>query len=420
MLDDDPISRRRSFSVQEALAGGNPYPDYAWFRAHEPVYVGQPGWPVGRPQVALFRYEEIMRWLKDPRMIRRFTKLEEVQLLRKLQRWQPPDPDTFDYVSQQYMLFQDPPEHTRLRKLAGLAFTSQLAVDRRAEVERIASNLLTTFRTEHGGNGDLIQAVAYPFPMLVMARLFGIPDEEVQHFRAWSAVVGSTVDSGTDATRKTWARVNDATLALCEYVRSIVARRRTRPEGDFVSELIAVRDEDGEGLTQDELVAMCMLMITAGHETMANVIGNGTLALMRHRDQWDRLVADPSLASNAADELIRFDSPIQFTGRIAGEDVEIGGVQVSRGSEVLFMLGSANRDETIWDQADVLRIDRKVGRHMGFGFGVHFCMGVPLARLQAETVFRTLAINAPKLELTDPAPQWRPVLHGLQRLDVHV
>jgi cytochrome P450 len=144
------------------------------------------------------------------------------------------------------------------------------------------------------------------------------------------------------------------------------------------------------------------------------------LALMRHRDQWDRLVADPSLAGSATEELLRYDSPVQLTTRITGEFIEIGDVAVPRGTEMFFLLGSANRDGGVWEDPDQVRIDRKVGRHMSFGMGIHFCLGAPLARLEGEIAFATLATEAPNLELADPNPSWRPgaMLHGLRRLDV--
>jgi cytochrome P450 len=160
----------------------------------------------------------------------------------------------------------------------------------------------------------------------------------------------------------------------------------------------------------------------AGHETTVNLIANGVLGLMRHRDQWRKLVVDPALAANATEELLRYDSPVQLTTRIAAETLDIGGVKVPRGSEVYFMLGSSNRDEAVWDAPDEVRIDRTVGRHLSFGMGIHFCLGAPLARLEGEIAFAVLAREAPDLELTDPDPRWRPgaVLHGLQRLDVRL
>jgi cytochrome P450 len=373
---------------------------------------------LGHPQVTLFRSADVTQWLKDPRMIRQFSQLPEFQALQTQQRWEPPAPGTFAYVSRQFMLFQDPPAHARLRALATQAFSPRLVAGRREEIEVIATRLLEAFREEQGGEGDLIQAIAYPLPMLVAAGILGIPREDLHRFRAWSAVVGATVDTPSASLAAVQTRVNDATRELCEYLRSLIARRRDQPGDDLISRLIAARDDVGGRLTEEELVAMCVLMISAGHETMANVIANGTLALMRHRDQWDRLVADLSLAGNAAEELLRYDSPVQFTGRIVADDIEVDGVRVARGSEMLFMLGSANRDETVWDEPDTLRIDRQVGRHLAFGMGIHFCMGAPLARLEAEIAFRTLAREAPDMEQTDPAPKWRPILHGLQRLDV--
>ena len=420
MIEDGTTAPRRRFAVQEPLPDGDPYPQYAWFREHDPVHVGDPGWPIGRPQVAVFRYADVMQGLKDPRMIRQFTKLQEIHVFRKLQRWEPPGPETFDAVSRQYMLFQDPPEHTRLRKLASRAFTSPFVADQRPEIEHIASDLLAAFRQDQGGEGDLIQALAYPLPMLVTARILGIPREDIDLIRDWSMVIGATIDTPKESLATMKARIDGLTGELLAYLRSMVRARSCSPKGDLVSRMIGSRDDDGDRLTEDELVTMCMLLVSAGHQTMVNLVANGTLALMRHRDQWDLLVANPALVANAVEEIIRYDSPTQFTGRIAGEDMEIGGVPVPRGSEVLFMLGSANRDEAVWEEPERLRIDRKIGRHAGFGAGAHFCMGAPLARLESETVFRMLAREAPDMALANPAPKWRSILHGLERLDVRL
>jgi cytochrome P450 len=420
MTDSTVSDERRHFDVQAAFADGNPYPHYAWFREHEPVHAGEPGWPLDHPRIFLFRHADVMRWLKDPRVVRRASQLAEVRALRAEQAWEPPAPDTWGHVADRFMLFQDPPDHTRRRGLANRAFTPRVVADRREEIEAIASDLLAAF-LEEGGEGDLIRALSYPLPVLVIARVLGIPREDMQRFRGWAAVLGAAIDLPSDALAAFQARANDATREMAEYLRHIVARRRAEPNDDLISRLIAARDEEGR-LTEDELIATCILLMIAGHETTVNLITNGTLALLRHRDQWERLVADPALAGNATEELLRYDRPVQLTARLLAEDVEIGGVGVPRGTELFFMLGSANRDEAVWDAPDALRIDRPVGRHMAFGMGIHFCLGAPLARLEGEMAFALLAREAPELALVDPDPRWRPgaVLHGLERLDVRL
>lgn len=421
MTDSTVSDARRPFDIQAAFADGNPYPHYAWFRAKDPVNVGEPSWPLGHPRVTLFRHEDVMTWLKDGRMARRVSQLEEMRALREEQQWAPPEPDTWGYVADRFMLFQDPPDHTRLRGLANRAFTPRVVADRREEIEAIAADLLAAFREEQGGEGDLIRALSYPLPVLVIARVLGVPQEDLHRFRGWAAVLGAAIDLPSEALADFQARANDTTREIADYLRHIVARRRAESRDDLISRLIAARDEEGR-LDEDELIATCILLIIAGHETTVNLITNGTLALLRHRDQWNRLVTDPALAGNATEELLRYDSPVQLTARIVTEDVEIEGVPVPRGTEIFFMLGSANRDEAVWDAPDALRIDRQVGRHMAFGMGIHFCLGAPLARLEGEIAFQTLARESPGLELIDPNPRWRPgaVLHGLERLDVRL
>jgi cytochrome P450 len=420
MTDPSVAGASQRFEFQVAFADGNPYPHYAWFREHDPVHAGEPAWPLGHSNLYLFRHPDVMRWLKDPRMIRRASRLPEVQAMRNGQAWSPPEPGTWGYAASRFMLFQDPPDHTRLRGLANRAFTPRVVADRRKEIEQIAAQLVAAFR-EEGGEGDLIQALAYPLPVLVIARVLGVPHEDMHRFRGWAAVLGAAIDLPSDALAAFQARADDTTQELSEYLRHIVDRRRAEPRDDLISRLIAARDDEGK-LDENELIAMVILLIIAGHETTVNLIANGTLALLRHRDQWDRLVAEPALAGNATEELLRYDSPVQLTSRITGEDVEIGVIAVPRGTEVFFMLGSANRDKAVWADPDALRIDREVGRHLAFGMGIHFCLGAPLARLEGEIAFATLAREAPGLALVDPNPRWRPgaVLHGLERLDVRL
>jgi pimeloyl-[acyl-carrier protein] synthase len=411
----------RVFSVEEVFADGHPYPHYAWFRRHHPVHVGEPGWPLGHPTVYLFRHADVVQWLRDPRLIRRAGELPELQAAREQQEWQPPERDTFGFVASRFMLFQDPPDHTRLRGLANRAFTPRVVAERREEIEGIARDLIAMLRDEHGGEGDLIGALAYPLPVLVIASVLGVPGEDMHRFRDWAAALGAAIDLPMEELVAFTARVDDATREMSAYLRHIVERRRDDPRNDLITRLIAARDEEGR-LTDDELIATVILLMIAGHETTVNLIANGVLGLMRHRDQWRKLVVDPALAANATEELLRYDSPVQLTTRIAAETLDIGGVKVPRGSEVYFMLGSSNRDEAVWDAPDEVRIDRTVGRHLSFGMGIHFCLGAPLARLEGEIAFAVLAREAPDLELTDPDPRWRPgaVLHGLQRLDVRL
>lgn len=420
MVTTDSQSGKRMFSIEEAYATGDPYPHYAWFREHDPVHVGQPGWPFELPQICLFRHSDVTQWLRDARMVRRVDRFPEIQALREEQEYEPPARDSFGFVASRMMLFQDPPDHTRLRGLANRAFTPRVVADRREEIAELAQGLVHDL-IERGGEGDLIGAVSYPLPVLVIAKILGVPGEDIHRFRDWSVVLAAAIDVPMEELAEFTARVDDTTHEVCDYLRAVITKRRQEPGDDLISRLIVAHDDEGR-LSDDELIATCVLLMLAGHETTVNLITNGTLALMRHRDQWERLVAAPSLAGPAAEELLRYDSPVQMTGRIAAEDVEIDGVKVPRGSELMFLLGSANRDAAVWDDPDVVRIDRKVGRHMSFGMGIHFCLGAPLARLEGEVAFETLATRAPNLELTDPNPTWRPgaALHGLKRLDVRL
>lgn len=214
-------------------------------------------------------------------------------------------------------------------------------------------------------------------------------------------------------------RADQTTSELVEYLGWIVAERRKEPKDDLISSLIAAEASEGK-INEKELISTLILLLVAGHETTVNLIGNGTYALLQHPDQWQALVGDPSLARNTTEELLRYDSPVQMTTRTAMEDLEIAGTPVQQGTEVEFVLGSANRDPRAFEAADRLDVGREVGRIMSFGMGIHFCLGSPLARMEGEIAFQTLTREAPGLRLGATQPEWRAglVLRGLQSLSV--
>jgi len=403
------------FDIASTFRDGDPYPAYARYRAGDPVHVVADD----RVNVYLFRHADCMALLRDGRLGREWNDPDDGH---RLPRNQPSlEPDSFGAVASLFMLFRDPPVHTRLRSVANLAFTPRQVEKQRPHIETMALDLANDLRAAEGDSVDLIGTFAFPLPMLVIAGMLGIPREDFRKFRSLAGDIAAAIDFPVDGLDEFVARVDRSTKELAEYLRWSIARRRADSRDDLLSQLIHAESDEGR-LNEPELVATCILLLVAGHETTVNLIGNGTLALMRHPDQWRALVADPGLARNAAEELLRYDAPVQLTARTALQPVEVGGVGIDPGTDVTFVLGSANRDEMVFDQPDTLDIRRNVGRIMSFGMGIHFCLGASLARLEGEVAFATLAREFPGLAWAADAPEWRPgaVFHGLRELPLNL
>lgn len=391
------------------------YDYYRQFREWDRVARTEPDWPLGEPGLVLLRLDDVQAGLRDVRLGR------EVHRLLPPDRLPPaPEPNTFTEVQANWMLFRDPPDHTRLRSTANLAFTPRRVAAMRQPIQTLADRLIDDLGA-HEGQVDLIARFAYPLPVLVIAGILGVPDEDYPKFRDWANVIAAAIDVPVSGLEDVVRRADETAAALFEYFGWIVARRREEPLDDMISTLIAAETVEGT-LNERELIATLILLLVAGHETTVNLIGNGTLALLQHRDRWEALVDDPSLARNATEELLRYDSPVQMTGRFAMEDAEIAGVTIRPGTWVSLVLGSANRDPHAFTAPDTLDIRRDVGRIMSFGMGIHFCLGSPLARLEGELAFGALARAFPELRLATYAPDWRPgiVLRGLKTLPVYL
>lgn len=388
------------------------YTYYERFREAGPVARGYAGW-TGHPASVLLRFDDVSLWLRDPRLGREWQRI-----LPPETPVEAPQPHTFGDIAGNFMLFRDPPHHTRLRSVANMAFTPRHVKKMREPIEALARRLIHDARSS-GEPIDLIADFAYPLPVLVIAGILGIPEEDFARFRDWAGVIAAAIDLPVEGLAEFARRADQTTTELVEYLSTIIAARRSDPQDDLISSLIAAESAEGK-INEKELISTCILLLVAGHETTVNLIGNGTLALLRHPDQWNALVEDLSVAQNATEEVLRYDSPVQITTRLAFDDLEIAGTEVPRGSEVIFVLGSANRDPRAFGSPDRLDIRRKVGRIMSFGMGIHFCLGAPLARLEGEVAFRTLAQEASGLRLATDDPEWRAglVLRGLQSLPV--
>jgi cytochrome P450 len=363
----------------------DPYPLYHRLRAEDPVHQNPAGMWV------LSRYDDVAGLLRDPRFGRRgFQELISARFGRAgLGR---------------SMLLQDPPDHTRLRALVNKAFTPRVIEGLRGQIQRMVDILLDSVagRSEM----DLIADLAYPLPVSVICEMVGVPAADRDLFRQWSYDIARSFDAIVFPDPEVIARANAAGDAISAYFQDLVAERRRAPRADLLSALIAV-EEAGDRLSTEELFATGVLLFLAGHETTSNLIGNGVLALLRHPAELRRLREDPALIESAVEELLRYDSPVQRGSRIANEDVLIGDCSIPNGSLVLALLGAANRDPVHFAEPDCLDVSRQDNRHLAFGWGIHFCLGAPLARLEGQIAIGTLLRRLPRLALATERVEWR-------------
>jgi len=387
------------FNPYDPAFNADPYPTYHRLRAEDPVHRTPMGFWI------LTRYDDVATVLRDAR----FGRKGFDELIR----------DRFGENSfDQAMLFRDPPDHTRLRALVNKAFTPRVIEEMRAKIQKTVDRLLDGVRDARAM--DVITDLAYPLPVSVISEMLGVPAEDRDLFRGWSADIARSLDAITLPTEpEVVERGNAARHALSSYFRALIAGRRRRPQRDLLSDLIAA-EEQGDKLSEEELMATILLLFVAGHETTVNLIGNGTLALLRNPDQLEALRRSPALIGGAIEELLRYDAPVQRTGRMPNTDVELGGKRIAKGDLVLSLIGAANRDPAHFAEPDRLDLARADNRHLAFGWGIHFCLGAPLARAEAQAAIGTIARRMPALALATPTPDWREAsaLRGLKTLPV--
>jgi len=316
-------------------------------------------------------------------------------------------------------LFQDPPDHTRLRGLVSKAFAPKVVKALEPDIAALIDELLD--RAERAGTFDAVTDLAYPLPVAVICRLLGVPIEDEQHFSRASALLAKALDPIYTVTGESHDNIDeivDAGRWLRDYLRDLIARRRAHPGEDLMSALIGV-EESGDVLTEEEIVATCNLLLIAGHETTVNLIANAILALLRHPHQWAALRADPRRGSAVVEETLRYDPPVQLTSRIAADDMTIGDTTVPKGDIMLLLLAAANHDPAIAERPDKFDPDRATIRHLGFGKGIHFCLGAPLARLEASVALTKLVERFPDARLAGE-PQYKPnlTLRGMAHLAI--
>ncbi len=388
----------------------DPFPFYARLRAKAPVHPVT--LPDGRTAWLVTRYDDVAAILKDERFAKDpLNALSPEQHAR--QPWMP----AFFRPLTRNMLDVDAPDHTRLRGLVHKAFTPRLIEGMRGRVQALCDRLLD--RALRRGRFDLVRAYAQPVPTTIIAAMLGVPVADRPRFQNWSQAL-------TAAGSSRWGVlcVIPHVWLFLRYVRRLIRARRTAPRDDLISAL-AQAEEAGQRLNEDELVAMVVLLLVAGHETTVNLIGNGMLALLEAPEQLRKLRNNPGLMPTAVEELLRFASPVETASeRFARQDVAIAGVTIPRGGMVFPAVASANRDERVFPDPDRLDVTRTPNKHLSFGLGAHFCLGAALARMEGQIALATLARRAPELRLAvEPAAvRWRPglVLRGLKALPVTV
>jgi cytochrome P450 len=389
----------------------DPYSQYRLVREQDPVHLS----PIGA--YALFRYDDVHRVLRDPSLSVEDRHMSPLAVN--------PDPDIAAMLAERgdggshAMLNLDPPDHHRLRRLVSKVFTPRTIEALRPRVQQLVDEHLDV-AVAAGDDVDLIAALAFPLPFVVISEMLGIPEgRDRSQLREWSGAVVKTFDP--IITREESLAAFDAIDNINAYVNEVIGWKREHPSDDLLSALVAAEDE-GDRLSEIELTEQVMLLYVAGHETTVNLIGNGTLALLRNRDQLDLLVADSSVDANFVDELLRYDSPVQMSRRITRAPYVVGDKTIEPGSILMTCLGSANRDAAKWGPtADVLDLRRADARdHMSFGGGFHSCLGAHLARLEGQVAITTLVRRFPGIELAVDKPEHngRIVLRGLAELPV--
>jgi cytochrome P450 len=349
---------------------------------------------------AVFKHADCSTFLRDPRLSAKRTSTlidefpaekqkEFAELARTLSLW---------------MLFFDAPEHTRLRKLMNKGFSSAAIEALRPQVETIVDRLLTALCKD--SRVDILSEFAHPLPAYVIAELLSVPESLYDKFIRWSNAV-ATLFGNPYRTLEDLVAGQQAIIGLTSYFREAVTLRRKQKGSDLISLLMEI-EEDGDVLTEEELYAQCVMLLFGGHETTRNLIGNGLYTLLRHPEQAVELRDNPEMIRSAVEELLRYESPVQYTGRMVLEDFELCGVPARRGQEIIFMLGAANRDGSQFRDPDRLDLKRAKNPHLAFGAGAHFCIGNQLARLEGQVAILKILQEFPKMHSVSAEPEWLP------------
>jgi cytochrome P450 len=403
-VSDAPTAKLSSPEPQ-----ADPYARYQMLREHQPVYTV----PLFHHTHALSRFADCEAVLRDGR----WSSATQLALLRSDASAEDPPRGPISVGGTRAIVFTHPPEHTRVRRLMSKVFTPRAVEDLRPRVQHLVDGILD----EAGERGelDVIEDLANVVPITVICEVLGVPVEDRHRFKPWSVAATRSFDGPSDPDTAASARAGWRSLTA--YMDELIADHRSRPGDDLLSALIAA-EEEGDRLTTDELRVNAIGLLVAGHETTTNLIGNGTYALLCHRDQLERWHNDPTLTASAIEELLRFDPMVQIISRVATEDIEVAGHRFAPGDHALLLLGAANRDPARFPDPDRLDLARNDGTHLSFGQGMHHCLGAALARLEGQVVLGSLVTRFPDMRLLTPTVRYREhlVLRGLSELRVTV
>lgn len=405
VTSDSALTVGADFTLTASDVVGDPYPYFARERARGPVL-----WHASMGMWLAFDHASSNAVLRARTLGRIWTL-----------RWPQEVLPAFTMLHVHSLLENEPPEHTRLRRLVAGAFSRGHVERLRERIEVLTASLADTV-ADAGSDGspvDLMSLYAEPLPVQVIAELLGVPEEDWALLRPWSNAIVKMYEYGVTPQQRVEAE--QASSQFVDYLRELVAARRAAPGDDLITSLVQETDSDGARLSEDELITTCTLLLNAGHEATVNTTGNGFYALLQHPEQHARIAAtdDPAQIELAIEELIRYDSPLQLFERTAIADTQIGGVTVRAGEKIAALLGAANRDPAVFQAPDRFDLGRTLNPHLGFGAGIHFCVGAPLARVELQSSLRTLVRRFPGMSLAE-TPRRRPefVIRGLQELSV--
>ncbi|WP_338698705.1 cytochrome P450 [Streptomyces sp. Q6] len=387
----------------------DPYPAYAALRDAGRVHRFEP-----TNQYLIPHHADVSALLRDRRLGRTYRHRYAHEDFGRTAP--PPEQEPFHTLNDHGMLDLEPPDHTRIRRLVSKAFTPRTVERLRPYVENLAGELVAGLVAD--GGGDLLTDVAEPLPVAVIAEMLGIPEADRPLLRPWSAAICGMYElNPPEETARAAVR---ASVEFSDYLRALMAERRVTPGGDLISGLIAAYDE-GDRLTEQEMISTCVLLLNAGHEATVNSTVNGWWALFRHPDQLAALRADHSLVPSAVEELMRYDTPLQLFERWVLDDIEVDGTTIPRGSEVALLFGSANHDPAVFTDPARLDLTRAENPHISFSAGLHYCIGAPLARIELAASLRALLTRAPGLRLAaEPVRKPAFVIRGLAGLPVEL
>lgn len=385
----------------------DPYPTYHRLRVEDPIHRSFDTW-------VLTRYADVKAVLRDPR----FGADQVPKRIKNKSHYfeeQQRDIKTLVQMSGKFFFYLDPPDHTRLRGLVSKAFSAKVVERMHPQIHEIVDESINKVRDT--GVMDIVVDLSCPLPVIVIARMLGVPAEDSSKLGQWSNEMSRIIDPLMSL--EDYDQLNQVAVAFTEYFRDLIVERRKKPKEDLISALIAARDQ-GDKLSEDELLSVCLMLFVTGEETTVHTIGNGMLALLRHPDQMELLKRNPTIIQSAVEEILRYDSPVQQTARIAREDVEIGDKIIRSGENVLVSLGAANRDPAQFSNPAQLDLIRDENHHLAFSDSIHYCLGAALARIQSQIAINTLVQRLPNLKLNTEKLEWRKNINirGLKSLPV--